>query len=268
MTVVVAADLDGTLIYSRRSLGPDAGVPLSCVEVRDGEQVSFMTAEAARTLASIATTATVVPVTTRVPEQYLRVALPGPPPRFAVVANGALLHVDGVADSGWAAHIERILGAVFPFQAVWDYASARCDPRWTTRLRNCGGAFCYAVVDPGAVPHGLLEEVSGWAAQRGWRTSLQGRKLYWIPEALSKRAAVAEAARRAGASLVLAAGDSLLDAELLVAADRAIRPRHGELFERGWSSPGVRCTERSGVLAGQEITSWLAERVAEHGRPG
>jgi phosphoserine phosphatase len=87
---------------------------------------------------------------------------------------------------------------------------------------------------------------------------LQGRKLYWVPEQLTKSAAVAEVAARAGATSVLAAGDSLLDVDMLLAADRAVHPAHGELFERGWSAPRVARTAARGALAGEELVRTLS----------
>src|SRR5581483_2084983 len=98
-------------------------------------------------------------------------------------------------------------------------------------------------------------------AERGWRTSLQGRKLYWVPERLTKSAAVAEVAKRSGCERVLAAGDSLLDVDLLLAAERGIHPRHGELHEQGWSAPNVVSTEASGIAAGEEIVRWFAAQT-------
>ncbi len=62
-----------------------------------------------------------------------------------------------------------------------------------------------------------------------------------------------EVARRAGADTTLAAGDSLLDADLLLAADRAWRPGHGELAEEGWTAPGLTVLPERGVVAGEEI---------------
>jgi hypothetical protein len=256
VTVLVAADLDGTLIYSHRSAGP--GGPLACVEECDGRPASFMTTAAARGVAALATATIFVPVTTRVPEQYRRVRLPGPAPRFAVITNGATILVDGDADRTWAARVRRRLGEGVPFATVWDYATRACDPAWTTAMRNCEDVFCYAVVEPDLVPPGFADDVDGWARQRGWRTSRQGRKLYWVPQSLTKSAAVAEVARRAGAGAVLAAGDSLLDADLLAAADRGVYPGHGELSSTGWSAPGVERLTTTGVVAGEAIVSWLA----------
>jgi hypothetical protein len=122
------------------------------------------------------------------------------------------------------------------------------------------------VLTEGGAPGDFLAEAADWAAARGWSLSAQGRKLYWMPDGLTKAAAVREVASRVGAELVLAAGDSLLDRDLLCLADRAIFPAHGELFASGWSAPGVERTDAAGVLAGQQIVEWFAARVAEFGR--
>jgi len=69
-------------------------------------------------------------------------------------------------------------------------------------------------------------------------------------------------AARVGAGSVLAAGDSLLDLDLVRDADRAIVPVHGELLASGWSAPHVEVTERAGVAAGEEIVDWFARLAA------
>jgi hypothetical protein len=261
--VLVASDLDRTLIYSRRArtLGAD-DAPSVCVERHDGKAASFVTAVAAERLVTLAERATLVPVTTRVTGQYARVRLPGPPPRFAVVANGGVLLVDGTPDADWRRQIERTLATTFPLSEVWQQVGHVCRPEFTIKLRNAAGLFCYALVHPHHLPPGFLADIGGWAAERGWTVSLQGRKLYWVPVALTKSAAVAEVARRCAAQTVLAAGDSLLDVDLLLAADRGIRPAHGELFDQGWSAPHVERTVASGIAAGEEIVAWFQARVA------
>jgi hydroxymethylpyrimidine pyrophosphatase-like HAD family hydrolase len=263
MTTLVATDLDRTLIYSRKAmLLGDEPPALTCVEVHDGKQASFMTQRCASLLGLLAQRAAVVPVTTRIARQYARVALPMSPPRFAIAANGGVLYVDGVADHDWAAHVRKRLAEQFPFSAVWDYVAHVSHAEWTVKIRNADDLFCYAIVHPSRLPSGFVENIGGWAAEHGWRTSLQGRKLYWVPEALTKSAAVAEVARRADADLVLAAGDSLLDVDLLLAADRGIHPAHGELSDRGWSAPTVQRTTARGAMAGEQIVEWFASRIA------
>jgi hypothetical protein len=263
MTVLVATDLDRTAIYSRKAcrIG-GARPPLVEVEIHDGAPASFMTVAAAASFVALSTMVTVIPVTTRIPEQLARVRLPGPPPPFAIASNGGHLLVDGEFDQAWTKQVADRLADGFPLNAVWDHVGHVCHPEFTRKLRNAAGLFCYAVIEPAELPSGFVDDTTGWAAERGWRISLQGRKLYWVPEVLTKSAAVAEVADRIGASRVLAAGDSLLDVDLLLAADRAIHPRHGELFESGWSAPTVGQTRQAGVLAGEEIIAWFTAQVS------
>jgi hypothetical protein len=93
--------------------------------------------------------------------------------------------------------------------------------------------------------------------------SVQGRKLYAVPRPLLKSAAVAEVRARVGAPAVFAAGDSLLDRDLLAAADRSLRPAHGELHALG--APADHVTATSGIEAGEEllrtVLAWLAPPV-------
>jgi hydroxymethylpyrimidine pyrophosphatase-like HAD family hydrolase len=258
VTTIVASDLDRTLIYSRKAMALGQAAPdITCVEVHDGKAAAFMTQRCANRLDELARSTAVVPVTTRVHSQYQRVTLPMPPPAFAIAANGGLLYVDGEADRAWSKQIRKRLTQQFPFSGVWDYVAQVCHAEWTVKIRNADGLFCYAMVHPSRLPSGFGDDVAGWAAERGWRTSLQGRKLYWVPELLTKSAAVAEVARRMEADTVLAAGDSLLDVDLLLAADHGIHPAHGELFERGWSAPNVSCTQHRGARAGEEIVDWF-----------
>ena len=73
--------------------------------------------------------------------------------------------------------------------------------------------------------------------------------------------AVAEAARRSNADRVLAAGDSLLDADLLLHAHAGIAARHGELVTSGWQAANVTVTAHHGIRAGEEIVAWLSAQV-------
>jgi hypothetical protein len=197
-----------------------------------------------------------VAVTTRTPAQLERVNLPGRPPPFAVAANGGFLYVDGELDVGWTATVRRRVSEVTSLAEVWVQLSAVCRPEWTLSLRNAEDLFCYAVVNRDAMP----------AHDRGWSTSLQGRKLYWLPRPLTKSGAVLEIADRLGAGTILAAGDSLLDIDLLQVATRGIHPAHGEIAESGWSAPHVVSTGSTGARAGEDICRWFVAELASTGR--
>jgi hypothetical protein len=263
MTLIVATDLDRTLIYSRGALEAhgDTKRSLVAVERHDGKDASWMTSGAAEVFVGLHAAAVVLPVTTRTPEQWHRVRLPGPPPHYVITANGGILLVDGHVDHSWELVVAAELARAAPLSEVWEHAGQVCRPEWTVKLRNARGLFCYAVLHRKRIPQGFLAEAAAWAQTRGWQLSLQGRKLYWVPRSLTKSTAVAEVARRVDASRVVAAGDSLLDTDLLEYADRGMAARHGELVSSGWAAPHVAVTAASGVRAGAEIVDWFGEQA-------
>lgn len=265
MTVLVCSDLDRTLIYSPVAFaldGPDETMPrLLCVEFYQGMPLSYMTEASARTLEALAKAATFVPTTTRTPEQYRRVHLLDKPASYAICANGGHLLVDGEIDAEWAASVRaRVAEGCAPLADVQRHLG-QVSGDFVLKRRTASDLFAYTVVDRAMLPRGWVDDLTGWCAERGWRTSLQGRKVYCLPTGLTKAAAAAEVARRTGASTLLAAGDSLLDIELLEAADLSIRPAHGELHGTGWTSPATAVTAARGIIAGEEIAAWLLERA-------
>ncbi|MER0246670.1 HAD family hydrolase [Streptomyces sp. HSW2009] len=263
---MVASDLDRTLIYSAAALDlevPDAQAPrLLCVEVYQGKPLSYLTETAAGLLAELATVADFVPATTRTREQFGRIHLPGPPPRYAVCANGGHLLVDGRTDPDWQRTVSRALGAASAGLAeVRAHLVATADPAWLLKERVAEDLFAYLVVERSLLPLEWVQELTDWADQRGWGVSLQGRKLYVVPRPLTKSAAVAEVARRTDAPRVFSAGDALLDADLLLAADQGWRPGHGELAAAQWSAPHVSALAQRGVAAGEEIVRQFRKAV-------
>ncbi|MEV6505720.1 HAD family hydrolase [Streptomyces sp. NPDC051642] len=261
MPVLVASDLDRTLIYSAAALAltmPDARAPrLLCVEVHESKPLSFMTETAAgllTELGELGDAAVFVPTTTRTRKQYQRINLPGPEPKFAICANGGHLLVDGVTDEDWHAQVQSKLAAeCAPLEEVREYLAATADPAWVRKHRVAEDLFAYLVVERELLPEEWVKELAVWAENRGWTVSLQGRKIYAVPKPLTKSAAMREVAHRTNATLTLAAGDSLLDADLLLAADKAWRPGHGELADESWTAPNVTALPERGVLAGERI---------------
>ncbi|MFI9200539.1 HAD family hydrolase [Streptomyces sp. NPDC053048] len=239
---------------------PDERAPrLLCVETYERKPLSYMTETAAAALAELAGAVTFVPTTTRTREQYGRIRLPGPVPEFAICANGGELLVRGEPDPEWRARVRGALDAECAGLAeVHERLVRTADPAWLLKARTAADLFSYLVVDRPLLPDAWVKELTAWAGERGWTVSLQGRKVYAVPKPLTKSAAVAEVARRTGATEVLAAGDSLLDADLLLAAGRGWRPGHGELADAGFTAPHVTALPTRGVAAGEEIIGAFA----------
>jgi hypothetical protein len=261
--VIVASDLDRTLIYSANSMALTAGDHLAprmvVSEVYDAAPLSFMTRAAEELLAAIVEQSIFVPVTTRTQAQFARVQLPGAGRGYAVTTNGAVLLHDGEPDPDWSCHIQRSLaGHCAPLSEVLDHLTGSRAVPAILRVRTAEDFFVYSIVNRQDLSADYLQELASWCLERGWTTSLQGRKLYCVPVPITKEAAVAEVRRRSGAGLLVAAGDSRLDAGLLELADIAIRPAHGELDSDGFARANLTVTSASGVLAGEEILRFVS----------
>lgn len=268
---LIAIDLDRTMIYSRSAAGPHfADTEPVCVEIYQGAPLSYMTAAAHTLLAGLSTRASIVPATTRTPDQFRRIALPGGPHRYAVTSNGGAILVDGRADPAWRQRIDReVASSGVSVDTVIGELRTRIDSRWVRNLRTADNLFCYLVVDTDLQPCEFVPGWRAWCEPRGWNVSQQGRKIYTMPNAVSKSAAISDVRLRLISdgliqedSVVLAAGDGVLDIDLLTRADSAIRPRHGELNDIDWQFPSVGVTTASGILAGEEILNWFHRNVS------
>ncbi|MBA2552279.1 MAG: HAD family hydrolase [Geodermatophilaceae bacterium] len=238
--------------------------PVSCVERYRGADASFMTVAAVELLRTLQQRCEFVPTTTRTREQYARITLAGPPPRYAIVANGGQIMDHGVADGEWHRGVLDRLTGCAPLDEARDRLHVHGHDPWLLRELVAEDLFCYAIVDRHLLPPEVLAELQEWYAGRGWVLSLQGRKLYCVPRPLTKSAAAAEVARRTGADVVLAAGDSLLDTDLLEYADVAVRPAHGELALLGWTRPGLLVTAATGVAGGEEVLRLLLAAAPDY----
>ncbi|MBN1174119.1 MAG: hypothetical protein JXA67_18245 [Micromonosporaceae bacterium] len=256
MTAIIATDLDGTVMFAISQ--PPAGV-VTVDTIGD----AYMTGTAARTWSRLTAAASLVPVTTRSITQYGRLMLPGPPARYALVCNGGLLLVNGAPEHAWEQAVRRDLsGAAAGFRTVWKQATRWYAARGFNLVHAVDEFFIYLTAVQRE--HWLLEfakEAQAWTAPRGWQASLQGRKLYLVPQTLDKAVGVARLASWIGAGEVYAGGDSLLDARMLREATAAIRPNHGELHRMSFVAERCEVTVEDGLGAGEEILAWYARRA-------
>lgn len=263
---LVACDLDRTLIYSSRAFWLETidaeAPPIVVAEVYQGVPISYMTRAAEQLLLELSATATFVPVTTRTVAQYSRVQLPGGVPRFAITTNGGTILVDGRPDADWAHALQaRLSEQAAPLAEVRALLEDPAAAAWILRVHTAEDLFTYAIIDRDLMPADWIAALHAQCLALGWTVSVQGRKLYCVPAAVNKSAAVAEVHRRLGGPTVLAAGDSLLDQRMLEEADFAFRPAHGELHEAAFLRPNLAVTITRGILAGEELLRAITQRV-------
>jgi hydroxymethylpyrimidine pyrophosphatase-like HAD family hydrolase len=262
--MIFASDLDQTLIYSERSMGDISASELVPVELYQGQYISFMTASAIDKLEALIQTVQFVPVTTRTPEQFNRIFTIKDrfQPEYVIVSNGGTILVNGDTDREWN---DRMREAVHTHCAnhleILNLFTQIASDRWVKSTRLCDDWFYSIVVEREHLPEESVAEMRKQLAPLGWSYSLQGRKIYLVPEKVSKGAAIEYVKEKLGSNYVFAAGDSLLDESLLLAADYAIAPCHGELGRMYASHPHIHFTASRGALASEELLDRIHERV-------
>lgn len=270
---IIALDLDRTLIYSAKALmleQCDEHAPEMVVaEVYKGKPISFMTRAARSTLRELSAECLFVPVTTRTIAQYRRVRLSDTRPRFAVTSNGGNILVDGVPDEDWNDKVRAKAAAeTAPLAEIERHLGLQQYHDAFVSIKDAEGLFKYVMVDRSRLCSSVMTGLESWCGSRGWTVSLQGRKLYCTPSVLTKEAAVHEVMRRTEATQLIAAGDSLLDRQMLFDANIAFSPLHGELADTEFRFPGLQVTQSKGVLAGEEILRLIEGHVSRFVRPG
>ncbi|SFL09418.1 Hydroxymethylpyrimidine pyrophosphatase [Paenibacillus sp. 1_12] len=262
--MIFASDLDQTLIYSEASMGQlkpqEQTVPIELYEER---HISFMTKRAIHLLAEVTARMDFIPVTTRTVVQYERIFVfkDTVKPNYAITSNGGTILVNGQADEHWkqavTAAVAHSSAPAADIKRYWDEIAT---PEWVLTEKYADDLFYSLVVLRDKIPQPGLDDFRARIAELGWNLSIQGRKIYLVPAALSKGAAMLHLKERLGASNVIAAGDSLLDESLLLAADEAIAPRHGELFKHYPEHPHITFTQHSGIYASEELLEQVLER--------
>jgi hydroxymethylpyrimidine pyrophosphatase-like HAD family hydrolase len=211
-SVLFASDLDNTLIHSYRVA--EAGD--ICVETMDGKKLSFMSPKVRCILKDIAAKCAFVPVTTRSLEQYRRLDL-GVKPKYALVANGALLLADGEVDGLWVAETRRRLNVTLP----------EIEPGgFLFDIRRVDGFFIFAKSED---PQQAVKYLKAVLKEGAFEARSVHDKIYILPVGLDKGTAVKRLKERISSDYVICAGDSELDLPMLATADMAVVPETLEL---------------------------------------
>ncbi|HEX8156377.1 MAG TPA: hypothetical protein VF526_03225 [Solirubrobacteraceae bacterium] len=265
--VLFASDLDRTLIYPLRSL--PMGHSATVIEHHHGRGVTVATDEALRALRELAARDAFVPVTTRSRKQLERVspvwqlAVQG----WAICSDGATLLYQGSVDTDWCARVDEICAESAPLEEGLELFKRELGSpdtaSWIATLYDCDRRFLYATIVDAEKPDGLEQAAQLAFAQLGWKAVRHGRKLYAMPAGIGKAPAVRYLCERLGVETLLAAGDSVLDTDVLQDADVAWCPCDAELVALDQVPAGALITTREHVGSAQQIALAALERVRE-----
>lgn len=270
--MLFASDLDQTLIYSHRMLiNQELDQQVLPVERFEDRFISFMTQNALSALKKIAQTVLFVPVTTRTKLQYQRINFVGYDisHQYAVTSNGGTIFSEGVEDKDWYQLVlegkDKCLAAQDLIHKFDEIAHSSWVIKDSGKLAD--DLFYYCLIERDKIPLTELAAFKLWASDNHWELSVQGRKLYLVPWNVNKRAAIQYLKEKEGIRRVVAAGDSLLDLDMLKAADFALAPAHGELYSlylQGISGlEKIRFMQKSGIEAAEEILENVACSLAK-----
>lgn len=272
--MLFASDLDQTLIYSYRTImSKEIIAQIRPVEWLNDRFISYMTQSAISKLREISQEVLFVPVTTRTKLQYQRINLLGYDivHQYAVTSNGGTIFYRGREDEDWAQLVLEGSHNSVAAQDLIKKFEEIAHPSWV--IENSGkwadNLFYYCLIEREKIPVSQLAAFKIWASENNWELSVQGRKLYLVPRNINKRAAIQYIQDQENINRVVAAGDSMLDLEMLRAADLAIAPAHGELyalylqgllgFER------INFTQNNGIEAAVEILDIVTQLLFAEG---
>lgn len=254
--MIFASDLDRTLIYSSRAM-EELRIPQNTkvipVEKRNGSWVAFMTESALTHLKKLSSSCLFIPVTTRTTEQFNRIVIfpETIPLPYAITTNGAVILHNGKPMDEWTEYISTLIKEESASLSQMLRLLDKEGFRFQGQLRQVENLFFYYVLNdlPSNQEKNMIQAIVGTC---GWRISLQGRKLYFIPKAISKGAALEFLCRQLGVKAFAGAGDSILDWDFLRNCHHRFVPSHGEL-KRDASESSITYTKKVGIEAGEEI---------------
>jgi len=265
--MIFASDLDRTLIYSHKFIKEDC----SKEQVIDIERkttdgkcniISYMSKDTLEGLKKVDKQGYFIPVTTRSKAQYQRIEVFQDviKPKYAITSNGGNIFVDGQIDEKWQKIVNLTLKSIpVGIDEAYDNFPHENTYQWLVSLKKVEGIFFYCVVEEALFKRSFLEGFRKYLESNGWRVHFHGRKIYFMPEPISKEHALKYIVDNyiGESSQLHTAGDSDMDISMAPISDVFHVPRHGEIFKNLDNYPENKhkymVTENKGFHASEEI---------------
>lgn len=232
MKAILTSDLDRTLIFSNRTKLVD-GDYLTVEQVR-GIDSSFMSLKTHALLTELRQLINLVPVTTRSLEQYRRITVfqTDIQPEFAVTTNGGVVLRNGQVDENWQQLVAtKMAGLPLLFQDVLIKFATYLGDASVERVDPVDNLFFVGYLDLKIFDTDAMLEFKKTLEKERWTCYLQGRKLYIMPDFLTKGSAVQYIKSLSTYDWHGAAGDSQQDVSMMLIADEYFIPQHAELAQ-------------------------------------
>ncbi|MDD6490062.1 MAG: HAD-IIB family hydrolase [Clostridia bacterium] len=221
--MIFFTDIDNTLIFSKKR-SPENSI---CVEYKDGQPLSFMTEKSIELYNELCEKITVIPVTTRSTEQFMRIEYIKNS-HYAIVSNGAKLFVNGVEDKEWTNYYNSCVENCIPVFEKCRNTLKKTFPLCNVRMAD--NIFLYSRFDDNS--HTAFEILSDLCKNDNVNISESHGKIYVIPSEIGKGNAIKRFIEKYSfTDKTISAGDSLMDLDMLLSTDYSIAV-YGELSEK------------------------------------
>ncbi|GAA3344880.1 HAD family hydrolase [Lysinibacillus sp. FSL M8-0216] len=262
--ILFTSDLDRTLIYSKRMM--EMFPPISdkvVVEQKANETMSMMTKETAILLQQVHQQTLFVPVTTRALHQYKRIQFINDlNPAFAITSNGGTILEKGQPYDKWTKTLgSRIEDSSIPQEDMSQLFQTIKSDTWLQRSFYIDDLFYVHHVNLDVLQQDDLHAIVQEFDAHGWCVLLQGKKLYFMPKVLTKEAAIEYMMEFCTYDVHIAAGDSMMDYGMLMLADVAFTPNHGDLKDK---QPKILHNTTYSPYEGEAFTKHLLQTVLQH----
>ena len=221
--MIFFTDIDNTLIFSEKRKPKNS----ICVEYKNNKPITYMSEKSIELYKELCEKITVVPVTTRSKEQFMRIENIKNV-RYAIVANGAKLIVNGTEDKEWT---DYFISYANSFKDVFEKCKNILENNFPNcRVRMADEVFMYSRLDEDV--HKAYMMLSEQCKNDDVNISESHGKIYIIPKQIGKDNAIKHFCQKYSIKdKTISAGDSLMDMNMLLSTDIAVA-MCGELEEK------------------------------------
>lgn len=263
MSFIFASDLDQTLIYSHRFLeefSQEEKNRVDLVEIFEGKEISFISKYVKEEIKKIIEKNLFIPVTTRTIAQFSRIEFFSKELnlKYAITSNGGNILINGEICKEWQKIMENKLKTEsINKTVVLDEFNKIRDDSWSKECKLADDLFYYSIIEKSNIPWEKFEVFSLWLNENGWVSSIQGRKMYFVPKCVDKWVALKYISDLEKAKKIVSSGDSKLDLNMIINSTIGIIPSHGqEAIEfLGVPNSNIKITETKGIFAADEIVN-------------
>jgi hydroxymethylpyrimidine pyrophosphatase-like HAD family hydrolase len=264
--MIFASDLDRTLIYSNKFLDTYAD-DIEIIEEKDNIAISHMSQRTICLLSIINEKILFIPTTTRSLEQYKRITIFQNKilPKYTIVANGGIILKNNIVDNSWQQVIEKKMKSILSPQTFIERNKVFFNKNEIKLYKACDDLFVYAVFYNKLENNDLYADIEASAVASGYKVTPNGRKLYFIPSFMTKWEAVSHIMQLENEDCLIAAGDSILDAPMLVHSKHGFIPLHGDLSDHTktelFKHKSLHFTKSTGIDSSDELLESILQLI-------